>query len=196
MRKRRMMAALTLALPLAAIGAPESYTMDPPHSIPQFELDYIGFTTIRGRFDKTSGKFTIDRAAKTGSVDFVIDAASVTTGDTERGNRPRTRDEHLRTADFFNVAEFPRLTFKGTAVRFEGDAPAQIDGQLTIVGVTRPVTLKVERWKCGMHPFYKREACGGDALTRIKRSEFGMKYGIPALGDEVTLHIGVLGFKD
>lgn len=196
MSKRCMMTALILALPVAAIGAPESYTMDPPHSIPQFELDYIGFTTIRGRFDKTSGKFTIDREAKTGSVDFVIDAASVTTGDTERGSRPRTRDEHLRTADFFNVAEFPRLTFKGTAVRFQGEAPAQIDGQLTMLGVTRPVTLKVERWKCGTHPFYKKEACGADAVTRIKRSDFGMKYGIPALGDEVTLHIGVLGLKD
>lgn len=197
MNKRSMMAAaLTLALPLAAVGAPESYTMDPPHSIPQFELDYIGFTTIRGRFDKTSGKFTIDRAARTGSVDFVIEAASVTTGDTERGNRPRTRDEHLRTADFFNVAEFPRLTFKSTAVSFQGEAPAQIDGQLTMLGVTRPVSLKVERWKCGTHPFYKKEACGADATARIKRSEFGMKYGIPALGDEVTLHIGVLGLKD
>jgi polyisoprenoid-binding protein YceI len=196
MNQLSMMVAFTLALPLSAVGAPESYTMDPPHSIPQFELDYIGFTTIRGRFEKTSGKFTIDRAAKTGSVDFVIDAASVTTGDTERGSRPRTRDEHLRTADFFNVAEFPRLTFKGTAVRFQGEAPAEIDGQLTILGITRRVTLKVERWKCGTHPFYKKDACGADAVTRIKRSDFGMKYGIPALGDEVTLHIGVLGLKD
>jgi polyisoprenoid-binding protein YceI len=196
MKNGTSIVAAALALPIAATGAPESYTMDPPHSIPQFELDYIGFTTIRGRFDKTSGKFTIDRAAKTGSVEFAIDAASVTTGDTERGSRPRTRDEHLRTADFFNVAEFPRLTFKGAAVRFNGDAPVQIDGQLTILGVTRPVSLKVERWKCGTHPFYKREACGGDAVAKVKRSEFGMKYGIPALGDEVTLHIGVLGMKD
>lgn len=196
MKSQTAIGAFFLALPLAAAAAPESYTMDPPHSIPQFALDYIGFTTIHGRFEKTSGKFTIDRAAKTGSVEFVIDAASVTTGDTERGNRPRTRDEHLRTADFFNVAEFPRLTYKGNAVRFTGDAPVEIDGQLTILGVTRPVTLKVERWKCGMHPFYKKEACGGDAVAKLKRSDFGMKYGIPALGDDVTLQIRVLGFKD
>jgi polyisoprenoid-binding protein YceI len=196
MKNRIEVAAFAMALPLAASGAPESYTMDPPHSIPQFGIDYVGFTTIHGRFDKTSGKFTIDRAAKTGSVEFVIDAASVTTGDTERGNRPRTRDEHLRTADFFNVAEFPRVTFKGSSVRFSGDAPAEVDGQLTILGVTRPVTLKVERWKCGMHPFSKKEACGADAVAKLKRSDFGMKYGIPALGDEVTLLIKVLGFKD
>jgi len=187
---------IVFALPLAAAAAPESYTMDPPHSIPQFELDYIGFTTIHGRFDRTSGKFTIDRSAKTGSVEFVIDAASVTTGDTERGSRPRTRDEHLRTADFFNVAEFPRLTFKGSAVKFAGEAPAQVDGQLTMLGVTRPVTLKVERWKCGTHPFYKKEACGADAVATLKRSDFGMKYGIPALGDEVKLRIGIMGMKD
>lgn len=197
MRNRSIVLAVTaFALPFAALGAPESYTMDPPHSIPQFELDYIGFTTIRGRFDRTSGKFTIDRAAKTGTVEYVVEANSVTTGDTERGSRPRTRDEHLRTPDFFNVAEFPRLVFKGSAVKFAGDAPAQIDGQLTILGVTKPVSLKVERWKCGTHPFYKKEACGADAVGKIKRSDFGMKYGIPALGDEVTLHIGILGLKD
>jgi polyisoprenoid-binding protein YceI len=196
MKKRITMTAIALALPMAAAAAPETYTMDPPHSIPQFELDYIGFTTIRGRFDKTSGKFTIDRSARTGSVEFVIEAASVTTGDTERGSRPRTRDEHLRTADFFNVAEFPRLTFKGTSVKFAGEAPVQIDGQLTMLGVTRPVTLKVERWKCGVHPFYKKDACGADAVAKLKRSDFGMKYGIPALGDEVSLHIGILGLKD
>jgi polyisoprenoid-binding protein YceI len=196
MKKRITMTAIALALPMAAAAAPETYTMDPPHSIPQFELDYIGFTTIRGRFDKTSGKFTIDRSARTGSVEFVIEAASVTTGDTERGSRPRTRDEHLRTADFFNVAEFPRLTFKGTSVKFAGEAPVQIDGQLTMLGVTRPVTLKVERWKCGVHPFYKKDACGADAVAKLKRSDFGMTYGIPALGDEVSLHIGILGLKD
>lgn len=196
MKKRITLTAIALTLPMAVAAAPETYTMDPPHSIPQFELDYIGFTTIRGRFDKTSGKFTIDRSARTGSVEFVIEAASVTTGDTERGSRPRTRDEHLRTADFFNVAEFPRLTFKGTSVKFAGEAPAQIDGQLTMLGVTRPVTLKVERWKCGVHPFYKKDACGADAVAKLKRSDFGMKYGIPALGDEVSLHIGILGLKD
>lgn len=196
MKRRTVAGAFLFGLPLIAAAAPESYAMDPPHSIPQFALDYVGFTTIHGRFDRISGKFTIDRSAKTGSVEFVIDAASVTTGDTERGNRPRTRDEHLRTADFFNVAEFPRLTYKGSAVRFVGDAPAEIEGQLTILGVTKPVTLKVERWKCGVHPFSKKEACGADASAKLKRSDFGMKYGIPALGDEVALQIRVLGFKE
>lgn len=196
MKLKLSIAAVLLSLPAAANAAPESYTMDSPHSIPKFTVDYIGFTTIHGRFDKVSGKFVIDRAAKTGSVDYVVDAASVNTGDTERGSRPRTRDEHLRTPDFFNVAEFPRLTYKGTAVKFSGDAPAEIEGQLTMLGVTRPVALKVERWKCAVHPFAKKESCGADAVGKFKRSDFGMKYGLPGLGDEITLVIGILGFKD
>ena len=194
MRKALLTAALFL--PMAVVAAPESYTFDPPHSIPGFSVDYIGFTTIRGHFTKASGKFIIDRAAKSGSLEYVIDTASVTTGDLERGSRARTRDEHLRTADFFNVAEFPRMTFKAGNVKFSGDYPTEFQGDLTMLGVTKPVSVKVERWKCGIHPFSKREACGGDAVARVKRSDFGMKYGIPMLGDEITLNLSFVGFKD
>lgn len=196
MRTRISLAALAVSLPLTCVAAPESYTFDPPHSIATFDVDYVGFTTIRGRFDKASGKFTIDRVAKTGSLDYVVDTTTVNTGDVDRGSRPRTRDEHLRTPDFFNVAEFPRMTFKASTVKFTGDFPSELQGELTMIGVTRPVTVKIERWKCGMHPFTKREACGGDAVARIKRSDFGMKYGMPALGDDITLHLSFLGFKD
>lgn len=190
------LAVLAVSLPLASIAAPESYTLDSPHSISTFNVDYIGFTTIRGRFDKTSGKFIIDRAAKTGSLEYVIDTTSVNTGDIDRGSRPRTRDEHLKTPDFFNVAEFPRMTYKASNVKFTGDFPSEVQGDLTMLGVTRPVTLRVDRWKCGVNPFYKREACGGDAVAKVKRSDFGMKYAIPLLADEVTLNLSFLGFKD
>lgn len=196
MKTTLSLAALALSLPLASVAAPESYTFDSPHSIPTFSIDYIGFTTIRGRFDKASGKFTIDRAAKTGSLDYVIDTTSVNTGDIDRGSRPRTRDEHLKTPDFFSVAEFPRMTFKASNVKFTGDFPSELQGDLTMVGVTRPVSLKIERWKCGTNPFYKREGCGGDAVASIKRSDFGMKYGIPMLGDDITLNLSFFGFKD
>ncbi len=105
----------------------------------------------------------------------------MSTGDPERDGRPRTRDEHLRTPDFFNSAEFPTMTFKSTAVRFKGDDPEVVEGNLTLLGVTKPVALRVERWKCGPDPRTqgKRYQCGGNATGAFKRSEFGMKYGLP-----------------
>ncbi|MCG6953856.1 MAG: YceI family protein, partial [Betaproteobacteria bacterium] len=129
------------------------------------------------------------------SLEVVIDTASIDTGDRERGARPRTRDEHLRSADFFNVAEFPQMTYKSTAVKFNGAAPAEIDGQLTLLGVSKPVTLKIERWVCKDHPMRKKPMCGGDATATIKRTDFGMKYGVPAIGDAVKLSINFEAYK-
>ena len=198
MKSRVLLGACALALPFGAGAAPESYTMDPFHTYPYFTVSHFGVGNMMGRFDKTTGKFTIDTAAKTGTVDLAVETASLTTGDNERGSRPRARDEHLRTADFFNVAEFPRMTYKGSATRFNGDAPAQIEGQLTLLGVTRPLTLTVENWKCMPDPRTKgqRYFCGGNASGMIKRSEFGMKYAIPAVSDEVKLMIMLEGFRD
>jgi polyisoprenoid-binding protein YceI len=198
MKHRMLLGACALGLPFAAGAAPESYTIDPYHTYPYFIVSHLGVGNMMGRFDKTTGKFTIDNAAKTGTVELAVETATLTTGDNERGSRPRARDEHLRTADFFNVAEFPRMTYKGTATRFNGDAPAQIDGQLTLLGVTRPLTLTVENWKCMPDPRTKgqRYFCGGNASGMIKRSEFGMKYGIPAVSDEVKLLIMLEGFRD
>jgi polyisoprenoid-binding protein YceI len=122
----------------------------------------------------------------------------VNTGDTERAGRPRTRDEHLRNADFFNVQEFPSMTFKSTKVVFKGEDPATIEGNLTLLGVTKPVTLHIERWKCGpdIRTQGKRYQCGGNATGAFKRSDFGMKYGLPtAVGDEVKLWMSFYGFK-
>src|SRR3970040_266196 len=124
--------ALALALPLAVTAAPQSYTIDPVHSFSHFAVDHLGVTTIWGRFDRLGGKFTIDRAAKKGALELAIETASVTTGDSDRGARPRSRDEHLRSADFFNVAEFPRMTYKADDVKFSGDNPTEVAGQLTL----------------------------------------------------------------
>jgi polyisoprenoid-binding protein YceI len=187
---------IAAALPLSAAAAPESYTTDPYHTFPHFEVGHFGYTVIRGRFDKSAGKFTIDRAAKTGSLEMTVQTATVTTGDNERGSRPRTRDEHLRTADFFNVTEFPTMTFKSTGVKFSGDNPAQVEGQLTMIGVAKPLTLQMESWRCGAHPVNKKEMCGGSATASFKRTEFGMKYGVPALSDEIKLWIGFEAYKD
>jgi polyisoprenoid-binding protein YceI len=188
-------AALVAALSAPAV-ANESYTLDPYHTYPHFAVDHLGFSTMWGRFDKSSGKFTIDRAAKTGSFDLVVETASLSTGDNDKGSRPRARDEHLRSADFFNVAEFPRMTFKGTGVKWSGDNPSALEGQLTLLGVTKPLTLTVDRWKCGPHPVSKREMCGGNASGTMKRSDFGMKFGIPAVGDDLRLFVEFEGYKD
>lgn len=193
--KKFVLAALA-ALPLAATAAPESFTIDPTHSFVYYEVEHLGVSMQRGRFDRASGKFTLDRAAKTGGIDLAIEAGSVSSGDNAKGSRPRTLDDHLKTADFFNAAEFPRVTFKSTGVKFAGDNPSEVAGTLTMLGVSKPVTLKVERWVCKDHPMNKKAMCGGNASTSIKRSDWGMKYGIPAIGDEVRLWMSLEGFKD
>jgi polyisoprenoid-binding protein YceI len=193
--KRLTSALVVVALPLAAAAAPETYNVDPIHSFANFSVDHIGFSTLFGRFDKSSGKFTIDPQAKTASVEMTIDAASVDTGDRDRGGRARSRDEHLRSADFFNVAEFPTMTFRSTTVKFSGDNPSEIEGQFTMLGVTRPLTLKLERWKCGAHPFNKKQMCGGNATGALRRADYGMRYALPAISDEVKLNIGFEAYK-
>jgi polyisoprenoid-binding protein YceI len=195
---KRLIVALSVAgLPFVAAAQTENYVIDPFHTVPYFEVDHLGFATIRGMFSKTSGKFTIDRAAKTGSLEAVIPTATVNTGDPDREGRPRTRDEHLRTPDFFNSAEFPAMTFKSTAVKFAGDNPETIEGNLTLLGVTKPVSLKVERWRCGPDPRTqgKRYQCGGNASGSFKRTDFGMKFGVPGVGDEVKLWMSFYGFR-
>jgi polyisoprenoid-binding protein YceI len=193
---RLTVALLAVALPLSAVAAPESYTIDPFHTFPNFEVNHLGMSNIRGQFTKTTGKFSIDHAAKTGTLDLAVQTASITTGDTDKAGRPRTRDEHLRTPDFFNVAEFPTMTYKSTGVKFNGDNPATVDGNLTLLGVSKPVTLHVENWKCGANPMSKKEMCGGNASAALKRSDFGMKFGLPAIGDDLKLWIEIEGYKD
>ena len=192
---RLTLGALALVLPLAAVSAPETYKLDPHHTYPHFAVEHLGVSIYWGRFDRSSGQFTIDRAAHKGTVELTVETASVSTGDNQRDGRPRTLDEHLRSADFFNVAEFPQMTFKAQDVKFNGDAPAEISGNLTLLGVTRPLTLKVERWVCKDHPFNKKPMCGGNASGALKRTDFGMKYGVPAVGDEVRLELQFEGYR-
>lgn len=193
---RHLAAILLVALPVAVGAAPESYTLDPLHTFPNFTVDHLGMAMIFGRFDKTTGKVTLDRAARTGSIDIAVQTASVTTGDSDKGIRTRSRDDHLRTADFFNVADFPQMTYKATKISFTGDNPASIDGELTLLGVTKPVPLTILRFKCIPLSGNSKERCGGDATGKFKRTDFGMKTGIPNVGDEITLMIGFEGNRD
>ena len=177
---------ITLSLGLLPLGlaSADNYTLDPGHTYPSFEINHLGFSTMRGRFNSSKGTMTLDQGAKKASVEVVIDASSVDTGH-------QKRDDHLRSPDFLNTAEFPEITFKSTKVTFNGDMPSQIDGNLTILGVSKPVRLTVSAAKCGPHPFNKKPICGFDAHAKIKRTDFGINYGIPAIGDEMTLHFGV-----
>jgi polyisoprenoid-binding protein YceI len=193
---RLTVALLAVALPLSAVAAPENYTIDPNHTHPNWEVNHLGVSNWRGQFEKSAGKFTIDQAAKTGSIEITVQTASVSSGDRDKGSRPRSLDEHLRTPDFFNVAEFPTMIYKSTGVKFNGDNPGTIEGNLTLLGVTKPVALHVENWTCKPNPNSKKEMCGGNASGSFKRTDFGMKFGVPNISDEVKLWIQVEGYKD
>lgn len=182
---------ISLAIPLYAQAA-DSYTVDPAHTYPRFSINHLGFSTMQGRFDKTSGKVTLDRATKTGSVELAIESSSISTGFAKR-------DEHLKSPDFFNAVEFPTITYKSTAIHFKGDSPASVDGNLTIMGVSKPVTFTINAFNCGpdpMDPLKKAQKCGADASAQINRSDFAVKYGIPAVGDEVKLVLEIEAVKN
>lgn len=189
MLKRNALAFLFAAsLPLAA-HASDSYTADPPHTFAHFTVSHFGFSTMHGRFDKTSGKVTLDRAAKNGSVDIAIESASVDTGFAKR-------DEHLKSPDFFNAAEFPSITYKSNSIKFKGDTPVRVDGNLTLLGVTKPVALTITEFKCGDNPMNKKPECGAGAIAQIKRSDFGMKSFLPGVGDDIKLEFEIEAYKD
>lgn len=177
------------AFSAAAIAAPETFVIDPSHTAPRFEYGHLGYSNQMHRFDKTSGKIVLDRAARAGSVDVTIDATSVNTG-------LALFNGHIQGEDYFNTAKYPTITFKSTKVRFDGDKPVAVDGDLTIKGVTKPVTLTVNSFHAMPHPFFKKDAIGANATTKIKRSDFNMGKGAPAVSDEVTLSIAVEAIKE
>ena len=190
MKKLAITASLVTALAsFAVLAAPETYVIDPNHSMPRFEYSHFGYSTQLSRFDKTSGKITIDRDAKTGSVDVVIDATTVDSGFP-------LFNTHLQDEDFFNTAKYPTITFKSTSVKFDGDKIASVDGNLTIKDVTKPVTLTLLSFLCMPHPMLKKDACGATATTKIKRTDFNMGKYAPYVGDEVTLTLPVEAVKE
>lgn len=190
--KKTLVAFMFATLPLSGFAAPESFTIDPNHTYPNFTINHLGFSTMYGRFGKTSGKLTLDNEKKTGSVDVVIDAASVDTGFVKR-------DDHLRSPDFLNVVEFPQITYKSTKVVINADKSAVVDGNLTIAGVTKPVRLDVKSMNCGLNPMDPKKqtyVCGFDATTKIKRSDFGVKFALPAVGDEMNIFLEVEAIRN
>lgn len=177
-------AALLVAVPALA----QTYEVDTRHSHTSWSMPHLGISTYRGKFTRTAGKVMLDRAAKSGVVEITIDPASQQSGD-ER------LDKHLASEDFFNVAKFPAITFKSTKVQFSGDNPSRVEGELTMLGITKPVALQVSSFKCLQHPMRKQEVCGADATATIRRSEWGIKYGLPGLIDDVKLDLQVEAYR-
>ncbi|MGY6587988.1 MAG: YceI family protein [Wenzhouxiangella sp.] len=179
-------ATLVLSVSFAAplLAAPETYIIDDSHTYPSFSWNHFGLSTQQARFNRTTGTITIDREALTGSVDIEIDMTSVNTGYPDF-------DEHIQGEGFFNTAEFPTATFRSTEVHFDGDTPVSVDGELTINGVTRPVTLEINSFTAMVHPMVQRPAIGANASTNILRSDFDAGQFVPSVSDEVRIDIAM-----
>jgi polyisoprenoid-binding protein YceI len=168
----------------AAQAAPQTYTVDNAHTYPHFSYNHLGFSNQTHKFDKTSGQVVLDRAAQTGSAEIIIDAKSVNTGFA-------LFNEHIQGPDYFDTAKYPTITFSGKQMKFEANQPVSLSGDLTIKGVTRPVTLTITHFQCMPHPMLKVEACGANASTTVKRSDFNMGKNAPYVSDEVKLDLAI-----
>ncbi len=172
----------------AASAAPATYTIEPSHTYPSFEAPHMGISFWRGKFNKSSGSVVLDEAAKTGSVDITIDTTSVDFGHDKM-------NEHANGPDWFDTAKYPTATYKGK-VKYSGSTPSEVDGQLTLHGVTKPVKLSIDSFKCIQHPMLKKEVCGADATADFNRGDFGIsKYADGDLG-KVKLRIQVEAIKN
>jgi polyisoprenoid-binding protein YceI len=186
---KQLVAVAIAASSFAAVAAPETYVMDGSHTFPRFSYSHFGYSTQLSHFDKTSGKIVIDKAAKSGSVDVTIDMKSVNTGSA-------LFNGHIQGEDFLDTAKFPTATYKSTKVNFDGDKVVSVDGNVTIKGITKPVTLSITSFQCMPHPMLKKDACGANATAVIKRSEFNAGKYAPYVGDDVTLTIAVEAIKE
>lgn len=189
MKLKNLSIALLAAVLATGAQAADTYKIDPSHTYPSFEADHFGGLSVwRGKFNKTEGSIVLDRAAKNGNVDIVIDTSTIDFGNDKL-------NEHAKKPEMFDTAKFPTATYKGKLV-FKGDVPTSVDGQLTLHGVTKPVTLNIDKFKCIQHPMLKREVCGADATATFNRSDFGIAYGTQmGFNPEVKLAIQVEAVK-
>lgn len=170
---------MKIALPVAMLGlaagsvlaAPVTYQVDPSHTYPSFAADHFGGLSVwRGKFDSSSGTIVLDKEAQTGTVDITIDTSSIDFGQAKL-------NEHVKSAEMFDVQKYPTATYKGTLTNFKNGAPTEVQGELTLHGVTRPLNLTINSFMCKMTPMAKKERCGADASATFERSDFGINYG-------------------
>ncbi len=183
------LAATLLATTTLAVAEPTSYTIDPSHTSVTAESRHFGTSTVRSRFAPKSGEITIDPAAKTGKATITIDVGSVLTG------VPKL-DAHLKTDQFFDAANYPDANFVATRFEFDGDKVVQITGDLTMHGKTNPITLKSTNYNCYINPMAKKQVCGGDFETTIKRQDWDIKFLIPFVSDETKLIVAIEAIKN
>lgn len=186
MKSKFLLAALLAVSTGAALA--DNYNIDPTHTYPSFEADHMGLSVWRGKFGKSSGTISMDRKAKTGALDLTIDASSIDFGFDKMNT-------HAKSADMFNVEKFPTATYKSKSFTFDGEQLVAVDGELTLLGVTKPVSLTVNKFKCIIHPRLKREVCGANATAEFKRTDFGLNFGVPNFSPDVKLAIQVEAIK-
>jgi polyisoprenoid-binding protein YceI len=183
-------AASVASLAAVTAEAADKFVIDPVHTNILFIANHLGYSRMIGQFQEFAGEFTFDdQAVENSAVNVTIQTASVDTDE-------QARDDHLRSPDFFNAAEFPEMTFASTTVERTGDKTGRITGDLTLLGVTKPVTLDVTFNQKAPHPLPQYsgvEVAGFSATTTIKRSEFGMSTFVPAIGDEIEIILEVEG---
>ncbi len=179
---------LAAAFTAPALAAPETFVLDANHTYPRFSYNHLGYSVQMSRFNKTTGTVVFDKAAKTGSVDIVIDTKSIDTGS-------KLFDEHIQGEDFLDTTKFPTATFKSTKVNFEGDKPVSVEGNLTLKGVMKKVVLTVTSFLAMPHPMQKKDAIGANAHTVVKRTDFNMGKYAPNVGDEVRIDIALEAVK-
>ncbi|MGB3805661.1 MAG: YceI family protein [Erythrobacter sp.] len=160
-----------------------SYVLDPAHGKITWSVDHMGFSTYVGQFTDVAATLDLDvRNPSASTLSATIDTDSV-------GTLNDQLDSHLRTADFLDTANFPQAQFAATSIRLIDRDSAAITGNLTLRGVTRPVTIEADFNQAGINPVDQKYSLGFDGETTIKRSDFGINYGLPMLGDEVTLNL-------
>lgn len=187
--RKLLTAAALLGLALAAPAYGAGYVIDPTHTFVIYEISHFGTSTNRGRFDRKEGTVQFDRAARSGKVEVSFDPSSISTG-------VALLDKHLQSADFFDTARYPSARFVGDKFSFNGDKVTQVAGLLTLRGKTQPVVLKASNFNCYTNPLLRREVCGGDFEAMIKRSQWGMDWGLDSgVPDEVRLLIQVEAIK-
>jgi polyisoprenoid-binding protein YceI len=177
MQRGFVIAAAVLAAVAAAgsaAAAPVKYTIDPDHTYPSFEADHFGgLSTWRGKFNRSSGTIVYDKATGSGTLDLTIDTASIDTGHDELNAHLKSDQEGM-----FDAARFPTATYTGKLAKFVNGAPTEVDGTLTLHGVSKPVTLKIDHFGCRPHPMRKgKEVCGANATAQLNRADFGIDWG-------------------
>ena len=183
--------ALTATMITAPLSqaAPVGYDIDMSHTNVLFDVNHLGLSTMIGRFGDVAGTLMFDEDnIENSTVSVTVQTASINTFHEKR-------DDHLRSPDFFNTLEFPEMTFNSTSVTKLDANTAQLKGELTLLGVTKPVTLDLTVNKVGPHPFNKKQVAGFTATGTIKRSDFGMKYGAPMIGDDIALRLELEGIR-